>query len=255
MPKMQLRYIVQIFGRQYLRISLLILLIVSTGSGSILNGQKRTHMNDRLKIAHIATDFPISELYHKNWDRAETVNTTTYWSGATAPDGRRFRARLLWSHTALYVRFEANQNEPLIVSEKANLDSKTMKLWDRDVCEIFIAPDKSEPRKYFEFEVAPTGEWIDVTIDLTSGERVTGWDYRSGMQSAAKIEKDKVVMAIKVDWKAVQKKPKTGDVWLGNLFRCVGKDPTRGYLAWQPTMTKEPAFHVPEKFGQFEFVN
>ena len=127
-------------------------------------------------------------------------------------------------------------------------------LWDRDVCEIFIAPDNREPRKYFEFEVAPNGEWIDLTIDLTSGTRETGWDYKSGMKSTAKIGKDKVVMAIKVEWKALGKTPKTGDVWLGNLFRCVGKDPTRGYLAWQPTFTKEPAFHVPDKFGKFVFM-
>jgi len=245
------KHSVRFFGRQYFRISILIVLI---GSACILNGQT-TRMKESLNIAHITADFGVSDLNNNNWDRAESVNIATYWSGEAAPDTRRFKARLLWSDTALYVRFEANQGEPLVVSERPNVDSKTMKLWDGDVCEIFIAPDKSEPRKYFEFEVAPTGEWIDVTIDLTSGERVTGWDYRSGMQSAAKIEKDKVVMAIKVDWKAVKKKPKAGDVWLGNLFRCVGKDPTRGYLAWQPTMTKEPAFHVPEKFGHFEFVN
>jgi Carbohydrate-binding family 9 len=60
-------------------------------------------------------------------------------------------------------------------------------------------------------------------------------------------------MAIKIEWKAFGKTPKIGDVWLGNIFRCIGKDPTRGYLAWSPTMTKEASFHVPEKFGEFEF--
>jgi len=74
------------------------------------------------------------------------------------------------------------------------------------------------------------------------------------MQSAAKIEQDKVVMAIKIPFSALGRTPKAGDIWLGNLFRCVGKDPTRGYLAWQPTKTKEPAFHVPKAFGEFQFV-
>jgi len=216
--------------------------------------QKMTS-DDTAKVTHIARDFSVSDISNAAWDTAVDIPIDHYWSGVPAPLGRGAVGRLLWSDAALYVRFVAAQTEQLIVSSTPDTSKKTLGLWDRDVCEIFVAPDKKEPRKYFEFEVAPTGEWIDVTIDLTSGERVTGWDYRSGMQSAAKIEKDKVVMAIKVDWKAVQKKPKTGDVWLGNLFRCVGKDPTRGYLAWQPTMTKEPAFHVPEKFGQFEFVN
>jgi hypothetical protein len=208
-----------------------------------------------LKIRHAANDFAITDLSNSAWDIAQEVAVATYWSGEKAPVGRHFKTRLLWSNTALYVRFEANQDEPLIVSEKADLDSKTMKLWDRDVCEVFIAPDKSEPRKYFEFEVAPNGEWIDLTIDLTSGERITGWDFKSGMQSAAHVEKGKVVTAIKVEWKALGKTPKPRDIWRGNLFRCVGKDPTRGYLAWQPTFTKEPAFHVPEKFGEFRFVD
>jgi hypothetical protein len=61
-------------------------------------------------------------------------------------------------------------------------------------------------------------------------------------------------MALKVPWSAFGRKPRPGDVWLGNLFRCVGKDPNRGYLAWSPTLTKVPNFHVPERFGEFVFV-
>ncbi|MEP7075825.1 MAG: carbohydrate-binding family 9-like protein [Acidobacteriota bacterium] len=211
------------------------------------------HRSD-IKVHHISSDFSISELKNAGWDRAHPLEIGTYWTGEKAPATRRFSASLLWSETALYVKFEANQNEPLILSEKANLGSKTLKMWDRDVCEIFIAPDQKEPRKYFEFEVAPNGEWIDLTIDLTSGERVTGWDFRSGMTSAARVDGDRILMAIKVEWKALGKTPNKGETWLGNLFRCVGKEPTRGYLAWRPTLTAEPAFHVPEKFGEFKFV-
>jgi hypothetical protein len=73
------------------------------------------------------------------------------------------------------------------------------------------------------------------------------------MQAAAKVEKDRVLMTTKIPFKSLGRAPKSGDIWLGNLFRCVGKDPTRGYLAWRPTKTKEPAFHVPTAFGEFEF--
>ncbi len=206
------------------------------------------------KIAHIENDFSVSETGNKIWNKAREVSIRTYWSGENAPPDRQFKAKLLWSDTAIYVRFEANQNEPLIVSEKPNLAAKTRGLWDRDVCEIFLAPNKDEFRKYFEFEIAPNGEWIDLGIYQKPDERITDWDYRSGMKSAAKIEKNKIVSAIKIEWQAFGKTPKTGDVWLGNLFRCVGAGETRGYLAWSPTETKEPAFHVPEKFGEFEFV-
>lgn len=214
----------------------------------------QTKMTYKTKITHIKNDFSISELENKSWDKAKDILIDKYWSGENAPKNRQFKARLLWSDTAVYVRFEATQKEPLIVSEKANLTTKTRGLWDRDVCEIFLAPNKSEPRKYFEFEIAPNGEWIDLGIYQMPDKRETDWDYASGMQSKSLIGKDKIWMAIKVEWKAFGKTPKAGDVWLGNIFRCIGKDPTRGYLAWSPTFTKEPSFHVPEKFGEFEFV-
>lgn len=206
------------------------------------------------KINHIKEDFPVQELENKAWEKAATVTVDKYWSGEKAPKERQFKARLLWSDAAVYVRFEANQKEPLVVSEKPNLTTKTRGLWDRDVCEIFLAPNKNEPRRYFEFEIAPNGEWIDLGIHQMPEKRETDWDYASGMQSKSVIGKDKIWMAIRVEWKAFGKTPAAGDVWLGNVFRCVGKDPTRGYLAWSPTLTKEPSFHVPEKFGEFEFV-
>ena len=209
----------------------------------------------KITIKYIDRGFAISDLTNKEWDRSPAVVVDTYWNGAAAPAGRRFVARVLWSDEHLYIRFEARQEEPLIISKKPNRKSKTMNLWDRDVGEIFVAPDRANPRKYFEFEVAPTGEWIDVALDSTGGERVSDWDYASGMESAAKIETDIVTMALKVPWSAFGRKPRAGDVWLGNLFRCVGKDPNRGYLAWSPTLTKTPNFHVPERFGEFVFVN
>lgn len=209
----------------------------------------------KVTVKYLKSDFPISELNNKAWKKASTTTVDKYWSGETAPDGRRFTTKIMWSETALYVRFEANQAEPLVVSDAPNLTTKTKGLWDRDVCEIFLAPNKNEPRKYFEFEIAPTGEWIDLGIYQKPDERITDWDYDSGMRSTARIEKNKVVSAIKVEWKAFGKNaPKAGDVWMGNILRCVGKDPMRGYLTWQPTMTKEPSFHVPEKFGEFEFI-
>ncbi len=207
----------------------------------------------QLAVRHISLDFAISDLDNAAWKKADSIEIERYWNGQPAPKGRRATARMMWSDTALYVRFEANQDEPLVVSDKPKLRTKTLGLWDRDVCEIFIAPDLNDPHKYFEFEIAPNGEWLDIGIAHTAGERVVDWDYTSGMQSATRIETGRVILALKVEWNAFGKTPKAGDIWLGNLLRCVGKDPDRGYLAWQPTMTDEPNFHVPEKFGKFKF--
>lgn len=208
----------------------------------------------KLKIPFLATDIAVSSLNNEAWDRAASVSIENYWSGKKAPTGRQFKARLLWSKEALYVRFEGNQAEPLIVSKTPELSNKTVGLWDRDVCEIFIAPNRADRNKYFEFEVAPTGEWVDLSIQWAPKKRKTDVEYSSGMESAVFVEAEKIVMAIKIPWKAFGKTPKSGDIWLGNLFRCVGHGATRGYLAWQATKTARPNFHVPSKFGEFEFV-
>lgn len=217
----------------------------------VFDSNAQSKMN--YKIAYIKEDFSVNELENKAWNKAKTVTIDKYWSGKNAPKNREFKTKILWSETAIYVRFEANQSEPLVVSETPNLTSKTRGLWDRDVCEIFLAPNAKEFRKYFEFEIAPNGEWIDLGIYQKPDERITDWDYVSGMQSKSIIGKDKIWMAIKIEWKAFGKTAKAGDVWLGNIFRCVGEGETRGYLAWSPTLTKTPSFHVPEKFGEFEF--
>lgn len=214
-----------------------------------------TTKSNRIQINYLEKDFTISELTNKAWLRATDILINHYWSGTSAPPGRQFTAKLLWSDAALYIRFTANQTEPLIVSDNPDRSKKTLGLWNRDVCEIFIAPDKNKRNKYFEFEIAPTGEWVDLGIEITANGRLTDQEYMSGTESSAQIQSDKIVMAIKIPFSSLGKAPKTDDIWLGNLFRCVGSGPTRGYLAWQPTKTREPAFHVPEAFGEFWFVN
>ena len=207
----------------------------------------------KVKIHHTAKDFPAGDLGNRAWKDGDELKIATYWNGTQAPAGRRFDVRMLWSETALYVRFEAAQTEELVISDKPQLAKKTMRLWDRDVCELFLAPDANNQRRYAEFEIAPTGEWLDLIVDWTKDEP-RDWEYLSGMESSARVESGKITMALKIPWEAFDRKPKVGDVWLGNLFRAVGSGEIRGYLAWSPTMTKEPQFHVPEKFGEFVFI-
>jgi len=203
-------------------------------------------------IKFIAEDLPVTEFAHAGWRRSGRVMIDTSWNGKAAADGRRTEVCLLWSETALYVRFDAEQNEPLVVSANPQIATKTHQLWERDVCELFLAPDARNRRRYFEFEIAPTGEWLDLIVDWMKDEP-RDWGYASGMETSAKIEQGKVTMVMKIPWTAFGKKPAAGDVWLGNLFRQVGSGETRGYLAWSPTMTATPQFHVPEKFGEFMF--
>ena len=121
------------------------------------------------------------------WDRAHPIQIDRYWSGVRAPSSRHAEARILWSNKALHLRFVCHQNESLIVNDKPQSEKKTMGLWDRDVCEIFIAPDSHVVERYFEFEAAPTGEWLDVAIHWTPEKRESDWEFASHMTTAARI--------------------------------------------------------------------
>lgn len=194
-----------------------------------------------------------SDLDHAAWNKADAIHLTRYWSGGEAPVKRHAEARLLWSDEALCVRFICQQAEPLVLSATSQKDKKTIGLWDRDVCEIFIAPDANHPDRYFEFEAAPTGEWLDLAIRWKPEARETDWDFHSGMTSAARIGSNSVTIAMRIPWKSLGRAPQAGERWRGNLFRCVGAGEGRGYLAWRPTYTEYPDFHVPDAFGEIIF--
>jgi hypothetical protein len=190
---------------------------------------------------------------HPVWENCDPVRIEYYWSGDLAPASRHAEARLCWSDEALHVRFVCEQHEPLIVAENPVTDRKTLGVWDRDVCEIFVAPDATHPERYFEFEAAPTGEWVDLGIVVTPAGRETDWDFQSGMTTAAKLEPQSLKIAIRIPWSRVIPQPKKGDVWRVNVFRCVGPEAPERYLAWRPTRTPEPNYHVPEAFGMLRF--
>lgn len=206
-----------------------------------------------IEARHTGIDLGVGDLTSAEWDKAHAIAIDRYWSGEATPIGRAAEARVLWSNKALHIRFVCHQAEPLIVSTTPQTTSKTMGLWDRDVCEIFIAPDPNAIERYLEFEAAPNGEWLDVAIHWTPEKRESDWEFHSHMTTAAKIEKERVTIAMRIPWNHWIHEPQASERWRVNLFRCVGSDPGRGYLAWQPTRTPKANFHVPQVFGWLVF--
>lgn len=210
--------------------------------------------SDEIEARYADTEVAAAALDHEAWERAQPVSIERYWSGELAPSARHAEARVIWTEAALNVRFVCQQREPLVVSDSPVLDQKIVGLWERDVCEIFIAPDARAPERYFEFEAAPTGEWLDLLIHDAPEGRETDWHHRSGLQVAAQIGENRVTIAMRIPWKALTNRPpRLGERWRANLFRCVGTGAARGYLAWRPTKTPEPNFHVPAAFGRLKF--
>jgi len=203
-----------------------------------------------LVIRDVKIKETVGAYYKRAWDEQVAPR---YRSGEPAPASRHAKAQLLWSGDALYVRFICVQKEPLVVSATPKTDAKTLGLWDRDVAEIFIGPDLNQPERYYEFEAAPTGEWVDLAIRQLPEKRETDFEFHSGVSTAGRIEDGRVIMSMRIPWKVFGFVPRKGQQLAANLFRCIGDGPNRGYLAWSPTRTKEPNFHVPAALGRLVF--
>jgi hypothetical protein len=209
--------------------------------------------NDLVRAQYIPGEIAVDDFDHSAWTLSQPAFIAQYWSGVPAPVHRHAEARLLWSNSALYARFVCPQEEPLVISSTPQTDAKTLGLWDRDVCEVFLAPNPSAPNHYFEFEAAPTGEWVDLEIQKNGDQRETNTVFHSGMAASASIRSQLVLVALRIPWSESLPAPKSRERWRINLFRCVGKDPDRGYVTWRPTFTTEPSFHAPEAFGWLVF--
>jgi hypothetical protein len=164
--------------------------------------------------------------------------------------------RSFWTDTNLYLLFRCPYTM-LNLFLPPNNHEPHVGLWDRDVVEMFLGYDWTNIRHYREFEIAPTGDWIDLAIDLDRESYDHSW--RSGWHTMARIDKEHKVWyaAAQIPLSAVSPEPvRDGTKWRGNLYRIdgLGADPQRHFLCWQPTcVEKRDPNHVPEHFGTIVF--
>jgi hypothetical protein len=188
------------------------------------------------------------------WETVPGVQFDADWQGANADPTRETQVRLVWTPETLFVEFRAKY-KAITVYDDGDSRGWRDKLWERDVCEVFLQSDPSQPRKYGEFEVAPNGYWIDLAIDLDGGahgkrDLASGLKRRVSINEAAKTWR--AVLALPI--KSLTAKFDPSVEWRLNFFRCEGATEPRFYSSWQPTKTPQPSFHVPEVFGRLKFV-
>ncbi|MGA9039490.1 MAG: carbohydrate-binding family 9-like protein [Terriglobales bacterium] len=184
------------------------------------------------------------------WQKANPIIFSADWQGKNSDAGRETRVRVLWSKTTLYLRFECRYRELFLFSD-SEPNGRRDHLWDRDVAEVFLQPDPARERYYREFEIGPNGMWID--LDIFPGGLA---DLKSGMQRSVVLDEKShtwnAELAIPIKALTQHFDPKA--IWRVNFYRVEGKKEPRSYLAWQPTNTPEPNFHVPKAFGRMRFV-
>jgi len=197
----------------------------------------------------LTTDFA-----HECWQRTEPLTINRDWQGDAAPPELHTTARVLWNETEILFGFECGYTE-LDVDDVFDVNEERHALWDRDVCEAFIRSPLEPHEKYYrEFEVAPTGQWCDLLVDRSAMWH--DWEWKSGMRTVSEIVEAENLwrVAMAIPFSAFDCTPKPGDVWYGNLFRISRLNGERQYLAYSPTLTEKPNFHVAEHFVPLRFV-
>lgn len=134
-------------------------------------------------------------------------------------------------------------------------------LWEEDVVEVFLAPERVS--EYYELEVNPKGTTFDARIESPAGERSSmrtdlGWScdgfvaaVRTVIESNGAITFD---VLLRIPFAPLGRTPLAGDSWRANFYR-IDRHPQRGdeFSAWQPTMKQPADFHVPAAFGTLRF--
>ena len=184
-----------------------------------------------------------------DWQLSEPISFCTDWRGENPDPSLTTEVRALWSASTLYLRFVCLYRE-LFVFEGSDPNGRRDHLWDRDVAEAFLQPEPSPERYYKEFEVAPNGMWIDLDIS-PSGLA----DLKSGMSRSVHVDEVNRawVAELKLSFRSLVREFDPDKIWQANFYRIEGQAEPRQYMAWQPTFTPEPNFHVPEAFGKLRF--
>jgi hypothetical protein len=208
-----------------------------------------------LSIPHL-NGSPALSLDPAAWGKAGEAEIVKDCTHVVDYPALRTEIRGFWTDSDLYLLFRCPYKELNLFLPTKN-DTARVNLWDRDVVEMFLGDDWTNIRHYREFEIAPTGDWIDLAIDLDHQSYDHSW--RSGWTTAARIDRDAHVWyaAARIPLRSVtQAKVAPGTRWRMNLYRIegLGPDSQRHFMCWQPTcvQNRDPN-HVPENFGTLVF--
>jgi len=227
------------------------------GKGKSVTPKSPYTSNVRIHSLHLAQDVvPDGDVSKKAWKEAEWVRFDHDMSG-----GRRYPQALTevasrWSAQHVYFAFRCKYTT-LNVYDGEDLVKERWELWERDVVEVFINPEPSRVNHYFEFEVAPNNQWIDLEIDKDKDPfNDAGWN--SHFEHATRIDRKNQVwtceMRIPTSPMGVAR-VRPGSEWRVNFYRAdgPGDDSQRRFMSWS-TIPEGKTFHVPTRFGIIQFV-
>jgi alpha-galactosidase len=205
-----------------------------------------------------SSDFvPDGDLTKSSWKHTKWVEFDHDASGKSHFPEATTRVASLWTKTHVYFAF-SSRYDSLNVFEGEDPKPERWQLWDRDVVEVFLNPQPEWVNHYFEFEVAPNNQWIDLEIDKTK-DPFNDASWNSGFEHATRIDTEHHIWTaeMRIPLAAMNVNgPRPGAEWRVNFFRAAGKDGDghRKFLAWS-IIPEGKTFHVPTRFGILKLVN
>jgi alpha-galactosidase len=224
--------------------------------------------NFQIEARFAGLDFiPDGNLKKSVWENASLACFDHDMSGRVAYPEIATLVASVWTEGCVYFAFKCRYLT-LNLYEGEDVSKERWELWNRDVVEVFINPQPERVHHYYELEVAPNNQWIDLEIDREKTP-FNDPNWNSGFQHATHVDPAEHLwtceMRIPVASMGVERLT-AGTVWRVNFFRAdgpmhttveagLGPVPTeaRRLLAWS-TIPNGNSFHVPTRFGILRFV-
>lgn len=199
---------------------------------------------------------PDGDLTKTMWQRARWHNFNGHVYTGLPYEGAETEVATVWTAGHIYFGFRCEYTI-LNLYEGEDPTKERWELWERDVVEVFLNPEPERVTHYYEFEVAPNNQWIDLEIDKTKNPFYDP-EWTSGFQHATRVNSRDhywtCEMCVPLNPMGASK-ILVGDEWRVNFFRAdgFGDNSRRRLLAWSQIPGGD-TFHTPKRFGLLRFV-
>ncbi len=233
-------------------------LLTAAGGAQNVAEKKQYIRKVTMTSKFLAADFvPNGDLSKDVWKDATRVTLGDRISHKPLP-GSETQAASLWTLRYIYFAYWCRYGS-LNIYEGEDPAKERWELWNRDVVEAFINPQPERFLHYYEFEVAPNNQWIDLEIDLSKNPmNDAAWDSHFGHATKLDAEHKSWTVEMRIPVSSMNTSAiKAGDEWRVNLYRCdgPGDDSQRRFLSWSPLPPgSNGSYHQPATFGLIKFV-
>ena len=209
--------------------------------------------------AYVARALPLppgapAKLLEASPTRFKHVISLSMADGGSPPPSLRTSAVTFYTDEYLVILFEGSfatlREAPPV--KNTDVTRKTPMLWETaDVFEFFVGSGARVMQSYREFQVAPDGRWLDLSVLHQDGKIVGDDSWHSGCRcsSFVDIERKTWRSLLQIPWTSLGEEPPANANWRCNYYRASGRFHGDQLLAWSPTGIGPGCFHRTEHFG------